>query len=194
VATRATPLPPDARRASIIAATLPLLRRFGTSVTTAQIAMAAGVAEGTLFRAFADKDALIGAAIKSAFDPEPTEAKLAAIDRDLSLREQLTAVVEILQDRVEQVWQLMTILNIPIPPPSKQNVHSDMGIRAQIAAIFELHREEIRVDADYAQRMLRSLAFAGTHPRITDGQPFTAREIVAILLDGIARRHDPELT
>src|SRR3569623_2797245 len=115
VSTRATPLPPDARRASIIAATMPLLRRVGTSVTTAQIAMAAGVAEGTLFRAFADKDALIGAAIKSAFDPEPPAAKLAAIDRELPLREQLTAVVEILQDRVEQVRQLMTNLNSPNP-------------------------------------------------------------------------------
>jgi AcrR family transcriptional regulator len=194
MATRATPLPPDARRASIIAATLPLLRRYGASVTTAQIAMAAGVAEGTLFRAFADKDALIGAAIKSAFDPEPVEAKLAAIDRALPLRDQLTAIVEILQDRVEQVWQLMTILNIPIPPPTKPDVHSDAGIRAQIGAIFELHKQELRVDATYAQRILRSLAFAGTHPRITDGQPFTAREIVAILLDGISSRPDPELT
>jgi AcrR family transcriptional regulator len=194
MATRATPLPPDARRASIITATLPLLRRYGASVTTAQIALAAGVAEGTLFRAFIDKDALIGAAIKSAFDPEPTEQKLAAIDRGLSLRDQLAAIVEVLQERVEQVWQLMTILNIPLPPPTKPDVHSDAGIRAQITAIFELHRDELRVDATYAQRMLRTLAFAGTHPRITDGQPFTAREIVAILLDGISRRPDPELT
>ncbi len=43
-------------------------------------------------------------------------------------------------------------------------------------------------------RLLRTLAFAGTHPRITDGQPFTAAEIVAILLDGIRRRADAELT
>ncbi|MEO6772920.1 MAG: helix-turn-helix domain-containing protein [Kofleriaceae bacterium] len=193
MATRATPLSPDARRASIIAATLPLLRRYGASVTTAQIALAAGVAEGTLFRAFTDKDALLGAAIQSAFDAEPTEAKLAAIDRGLPLRDQLVVIVEILQERVEQVWQLMTILNLPAPP-QKPDVHGDAGIRAQIVAIFELHHDELRVDPSYAQRTLRALAFAGTHPRITEGQPFTAREIVAILLDGLARRPDPELT
>lgn len=164
-------------------------------MTTAQIALAAGVAEGTLFRAFADKEALIAAAIQAAFDPEPTEAQLAAIDRALSLRDQLIAIVEILQHRIEQVWQLMTILNLPPPPPKREEgAPSDSGIREQIASIFAPHTGELRCDALYATRLLRSLAFAGTHPRLTDGQPFTAAEVVAILLDGIRRREDPELS
>jgi AcrR family transcriptional regulator len=168
---------------------------YGSAVTTAQIALAAGVAEGTLFRAFVDKDALIAAAIQSAFDPGPTEAKLAAIDRALPLREQLIAIVGILQHRVEQVWQLMTVLNLSIPPPKRgEGIHSDGGIREQITSIFAPHTGELRCDAAYATRMLRALAFAGTHPRLTDGHPFTAAEIVATLLDGIRRREDPELS
>ena len=74
---RAAPLSPDARRASIIAATLPLLRMYGREVTTSQIALAAGVAEGTLFRVFPDKETLITAAVASVFDPTADEAGLA---------------------------------------------------------------------------------------------------------------------
>ena len=42
----------------IVAATLPLLLEHGELVTTRQIAEAAGIAEGTIFRVFADKDEL----------------------------------------------------------------------------------------------------------------------------------------
>jgi AcrR family transcriptional regulator len=152
-----------------------------------------GVAEGTLFRAFPDKDALIQATIQSAFDPAVTEQKLAAIDRTGTLRAQLIAAVEILKERVEQVWQLISAFNLPMPPKRPpSDVHTDKGIRDQLEALFVPHAAELRVDPNYAMRVMRSLAFAGTHPRISDNQPFTASEIVTILLEGIGR-HDEEL-
>ncbi len=189
---RAAPLSPEARRASIIAATLPLLRIHGRAVTTSQIAMAAGVAEGTLFRVFADKDALIEAAIASAFDPAPGEAELARIDRTLSLRDQLIAAIEIMQRRVGQIWQLISMLGLPAPPPERRAPppHADdTRLRAQLVALFEPHRDEIRVEPEQAARLLRALAFAGTHPRIID-QPLTPHELVSLLLDGIRARDE----
>jgi AcrR family transcriptional regulator len=195
---RAAPLPPDARRATIIAAALPLLRRHGTAVTTAQIAMAAGIAEGTLFRVFADKEALISAAIRIAFDPTPVNSELAGVDRDLGLRPQLIAAVEVLQRRVEGIWQLMAVLGMTVPPEhstaAPRSTPSGEETLQLIAAMFEPHRDELRCEPLHAARLLRMMTFAGTHPRISDGHVLTAAEIVAVVLDGIRVRSDLEIS
>jgi len=182
---RATPLAPDARRASIIAATVPLLRAHGSAVTTAQIAAAAGVAEGTLFRVFDDKESLIAAAIESEFDPEPTEAELAAIDRTRSLRDTLIAATKIIQARVERVWQLMSVLQIF---PRSPNVHKDAGIRAALEALFVPHASKLRCPPVEAARILRMLAFAGAHPRFNDGVAMTPAQVASVVLDGVIDR------
>ena len=61
--TRARPLPPAERRASLIAATRQLILDHGPEVTTRQVAEAAKVAEGTLFRVFPTRRDLIAATI-----------------------------------------------------------------------------------------------------------------------------------
>ena len=194
---RAAPLPPEERRASIIAATIPLLRLHGRNVTTAQIAMAAGTAEGTLFRVFPDKESLIQAAIATLFDPTPTLRELERIELAAPLRERLIRAVEILQRRVEGIWQLISMLGMTMPsmrpdPGCAQPPRQDEQLCAHLERLFEASRDELRCDPAYAARLLRIMSFAGTHPRITDGMPLTAAEVVAILLDGIRRRSEEE--
>lgn len=104
---RARPLPPEERRASLVAAAIPLISEHGLKVTTKQIAQAAGVAEGTVFRVFADKTELIQAAISSAFDPGQTLAELGAIDVGLPLRARCLAITTVLQDRLAAVFKIM---------------------------------------------------------------------------------------
>ncbi|WP_271219518.1 TetR/AcrR family transcriptional regulator [Streptosporangium carneum] len=107
---RAAPLPPDERRAALIASTLALVLAQGPDVNTKQIAQAAGVAEGTIFRVFATKDELVNAAISSAFDPSPLLHDLTAVDRAASLDARLVAAVEILQRHTACVFRLVDAL------------------------------------------------------------------------------------
>jgi AcrR family transcriptional regulator len=189
---RAAPLSPDARRTSIIAATLPLLRTYGREVTTSQIALAAGVAEGTLFRVFPDKEALITAAVASVFDPTAGEAEVTRIDPALPLRDKLITAIEMLQRRIGEIWQLFSVLGLSAPPAGRRPPPAKMDdsrLRAALAKLFEPHRDEIRCAPKEAARFLRAIAFAGTHPRLTE-RPMTPHEIVTLLLDGIRARDE----
>ena len=66
---RAAPLPPDERRAAILLAVRPVILARGAAVTSRELAEAAGVAEGTLFRVFTDKVTLVREAVLAAVDP-----------------------------------------------------------------------------------------------------------------------------
>ncbi len=68
-------MPPEERRAAIVAATLPLLLERGLPLTTREIAEAAGIAEGTIFRVFPDKEAVVEATVEAAFDQGPPSGR-----------------------------------------------------------------------------------------------------------------------
>src|SRR5207253_7338733 len=85
VMVRASPLPPAERRAAITAATERLLVERGKGVSTREIAEAAGIAEGTIFRVFPTKDAIIDAIFEQVLDPRPGWEQMKAIDSQLGL-------------------------------------------------------------------------------------------------------------
>jgi AcrR family transcriptional regulator len=180
---RAAALPPEERRARIVEATLPLLLAHGTALTTRQIAEAAGIAEGTIFRVFPDKESLIAAVVDAALDTTTVDAQFDAIDVALPLDARLTAAVEILRRRMAEMLQLRAAVGILDQRPS-----ADMGA---LAAVFEPDRAALRRDPVQAAHLLRGLTLAGTHPSLAPEEPLTSEEIVSLLLDGL-RRHDGE--
>lgn len=183
---RARRLPPDERREALITAALPLVLWHGPGVTTRQIAEAADVAEGTIFRVFEHKEELIRAVTERAFDPAPTLAELAAVDRRLDLRTRLEAVVEILQRRLTGVFTLIDALGLHGPPPGHDHRRSmNDEFRAAIVDVIGEDRRRLRVPPVQLATVLRMFVFSATHPRISDGHPLTARQIVDFLLDGM---------
>jgi AcrR family transcriptional regulator len=179
-----------------VAATLPLLEEYGTSVSTRQIAEAAGVAEGTIFRAFGSKDALIDAAIKTAFEVDPLIDALAAIDRSLPLEERMLAAVDVAQTRLRTVFKLLLTMRMHQPPDWKSDPEEEArrkldGERADEAFVdvFRQDAELLRYSPDEVCKRLRLITFSATHPLISDGRTLTAEEIVDFALDGLRIHH-----
>jgi AcrR family transcriptional regulator len=173
-------MPPDERRAAIIEAVRTLLIEHGESVTTRQIACAAGVAEGTIFTVFADKGELLDAAIDAALDPTPLDQLLKEIDPALPYEQRLIEATELMQLRIIEVWRLISSLGGRREDKARRSMTDSVGL----AEIFASEPGRFRVDPAAAARTLRALTMALTHPMLSN-ERVGAEEIVATILRGI---------
>jgi AcrR family transcriptional regulator len=176
---RAAALPPDERRSMIVRATLPLLLQNGEMVTTRQIADAAGIAEGTIFRVFADKDELIAAVVEMALDTGPLEQALATIDLNLPFEDCVCRAVQILQQRVVDIWRLSS----SIGARAQDKVRRPIPDSDALVRLFEANRNRIGVEPTLAARLLRAFTLSVTHPMLA-GEPMLPVEIVELFLHG----------
>ncbi len=199
---------PEQRRAALIAATVPLLRKYGFAVSTRQIADAAGVAEGTIFGVFPDKATLLRAAMISAFDPVSTLAALSGIDTGLDLHARLEAATDLLRHRfmrnvslmislrsgglaVAQVWQ-------PSAPEEAERFRASMEdnrrrIVKAVAALVEPDRQRLRRPPESVAHLLLTLVMTTGHGPTDFGGlgELDSSEIVSLLLDGLLIRPAP---
>src|SRR6187397_1003448 len=108
-------MPPDERRAAIIAAAIPLVCDHGAAVSTREIAEAAGIAEGTIFRVFPTKDAIVDALFEDAFDARGDWQRLKTVDPAMGLEACLVELVEMLQRRIGRIMALFAAVGFRQP-------------------------------------------------------------------------------
>lgn len=192
-ATRATPLPPDERRRALIEATRPLVLAHGLDVTTRQIAEAAGVAEGTIFRAFETKDELFCAVMQDALAPGQIVGLIGEVPTDLDLADTVAWLVDLLATSARRTRALFAALahakpreHLKIGPRVHQE--RDEAITAALVTVLSRFEADLRVAPATAAWAVKAQAMAIAHtlPSSDDPAITEPRMVASLLLNGIA--------
>ncbi|MHC5796837.1 TetR/AcrR family transcriptional regulator [Lacisediminihabitans sp. FW035] len=182
---RASPLSVDERRAMIVDAVIPLLLEHGRDVTTKQIAESAGIAEGTLFRAFGDKESIISAAVDKFLDPEPLRQMLRGIDPEEPIERKVHDIIFNLRSRFEGILGIMAAVGMTGKPPGSR---SRVGNPELLAELIAENADVLRIEPHRVASFVRMLAFASSLPPLRESAPFTTDELTDLVLHGVLGR------
>jgi len=188
---RVPAMAPEERRAALVAATIPLLHEQGLDVSTKQIAQAAGVAEGTIFGVFRDKNLLVVTALIHALDPQPTLDELAAIDPRLDLRLRMISAANRINARFTGNARLLSAARmLALGGEHHEETRQRMAdarerLLASLTAVIEPDADRLRRSPATVARLLLQFCGANTYGPYGDPGRFNGAEIVSLLLDGL---------
>ncbi|MDX8050692.1 TetR family transcriptional regulator [Lentzea sp. BCCO 10_0798] len=184
------------RRAMIVHAVLPLLMEHGANVTSSQIARAAGIGEGTIFRAFKDKDELFDACTAEALKPDHVLDAIAEIPVDQPLEDRLVEAAEALGAHLERMGALMGALHASGRVKHREQRTEDKGrtwkggrresmaaIRGAMVELFTPEKDRLRLPPEQLAALFLTLLFGGRRLAPDVGAP-TTRQMVDFFLHG----------
>ncbi|PRY36319.1 TetR family transcriptional regulator [Umezawaea tangerina] len=185
------------RREALVQATIPLLLVHGANVTTNQIAKAADVAEGTVFRAFKDKQELLGCALKSAMEPDTEIGLIDRIPATDPIEQRLIGGVRAVTGYLDRMWSLMSALRDTGFDPHDGEGHKQerkgppegmLQVMGRIAGLFEPDAERLRVEPELAARLLMGIVFTNRMQQQGFGEGVAEPEqLVELFLHGTIR-------
>ncbi|QUH05816.1 TetR/AcrR family transcriptional regulator [Saccharopolyspora erythraea] len=182
---------PEQRREMIVAAALPLVAENGAAVTTAQVARAAGIGEGTIFRVFAGKDELLDACMAEAMRPDHAVREIASISLDQPLAARLREAAEAVRAGLERLGAVAGALQASGRPRSRgseprrplaSREASMAAIGAAIAELLEPERDSLRLSCEQTASLYLGLLF--TRTAVRGPAEITAADLVEVFLGG----------
>ncbi len=186
------------RKAMIVAAALPLVAEHGAAITTSQIARAAGIGEGTIFRVFTDKDEVLQACMAEAVNPDHALRELAAISLDEPLSDRLVQAVEALHAHLERMGTVAGALyasghlrdRAPSGRPAPGAREASMrATQEAVAELIEPDRAALRLDPQKIAAIFLGMIFTQQRSMGEDSA-LTPADLVDVLLHGAL--HHPE--
>ena len=189
----------DERRAALVEATIPLLHEHGAALTTKQVAEAAGIAEGTVFRAFSTKEDLVHACAEAVFDSAVAVRRLGEVDRDQPLDDRLADAVAVLLERLERIVGVIGALHQGGSGPDRHDGGRgprgggpgrprlrDPELERAMVEVIGADAAELRLEPEDVVNILAHLTFSSAHPMFPV-RAMTPPEIVSVVLDGVRR-------
>ncbi|HWO65884.1 MAG TPA: TetR/AcrR family transcriptional regulator [Umezawaea sp.] len=191
---RAPAMSLEDRREALVQATIPLLLVHGANVTTNQIAKAADVAEGTVFRAFKDKQELLACALRSAMEPNTEIELIDRIEVTAPIEERLTGAVKAVTGYLDRMWSLMSALRDTGFDPhheggERKGPPEEMQrVMRRIGELFEPDADRLRVEPLLAARLLMGFVFTNRmqHQGFGEGTA-EPEQLVELFLHGTIR-------
>ncbi|MFC3487638.1 TetR/AcrR family transcriptional regulator [Amycolatopsis roodepoortensis] len=177
----------DERRRMIVQSVLPLLVEHGAGVTSSQIARAAGIGEGTVFRVFKDKDELFATCFAEALKPDQVLDALAVIDLDQSLDDRLIEAADALSAHLQRMGALIAIMHGSGKRPEHRRdrrKESMSAMRDAMAELFEPEKDRLRLPPAQSAALFLSLLFSGRIRFSETGDEPTTMELVDVFLNG----------
>jgi AcrR family transcriptional regulator len=175
---------PERRRAMIAEAAVPLYLEYGADLSTRQLAERLDISEGTIFRAFGDKESLLHAVVEAFFTRARVQMAKGIVDPALPLEEKVAALVGGTREWMRGAMRMVSLIGRDEAAKFFSRPH-DGGYAAALAAAFAPDADALNVPLDRLAAIMRIAGMAGAahrgqHAALTDD------ELVHFILYGIA--------
>ncbi|MGO1392342.1 TetR/AcrR family transcriptional regulator [Agrococcus casei] len=180
------------RQDQILDDVLEVVLELGISVTSRDLAAAAGVSEGTLFKVFETKENLLRSlASKHSGMPDSVGVWLQSIDvASMSFEDLVIGIIENAMEQYRRSFRIFYALGPYIDSPGKDALEQfERELEPWTDALLQ-HSHRLRASPESAASILRMHAVAAADTTNMWTQQLTPAEHADIFLHGLMRPHD----